>query len=282
MRTDAVLVTGAGGFIGSHLVEALLARGERVRAMVRYTSTGDVGFLDGVKRALNEERLEIVHGDIRDARAVRQAAAGCRRIYHLAALIGIPYSYMAPDSYVAVNVQGTLHVLEAAREIGAQRVAGRQQEAARGAADDDDRVNRPADPGSRAPVRQEHRARHGERHRTSEEDRQRDETKQPNRYAHGGHRGCVAVSTHNARQQLMTCGGGQQTDAGNGTGRAVARSIDRRGSGSPTPPEQRRVGVARAERGKLARPDADHSPTGANGPIALFRVASAEILPRQE
>ena len=122
MRTDAVLVTGAGGFIGSHLVEALLQRGERVRAMVRYTSTGGVGFLDGCARALNEERLEIFHGDIRDARAVRQAAAGCRRIYHLAALIGIPYSYIAPNSYVAANIQGTLHILEAARETGAERI----------------------------------------------------------------------------------------------------------------------------------------------------------------
>src|SRR5205085_10173268 len=122
MRKDAVLVTGAGGFIGSHLVEALLQRGERVRAMVRYTSTGSIGFLAGCKRALDEEQLEIFHGDIRDARAVRQAVAGCRRIYHLAALIGIPYSYVAPDSYVAVNVQGTLHVLEAARESGAERV----------------------------------------------------------------------------------------------------------------------------------------------------------------
>jgi dTDP-glucose 4,6-dehydratase len=122
MGRDAVLVTGAGGFIGSHLVEALLQRGESVRAMVRYTSTGGIGFLDDLTRAGNKEQLEIFHGDIRDARAVRQAAAGCRRIYHLAALIGIPYSYLAPDSYVAVNIQGTLHVLEAARELGAERV----------------------------------------------------------------------------------------------------------------------------------------------------------------
>src|SRR6516165_3698967 len=90
--------------------------------MVRYTSTGSVGLLDTCARALNEERLEIFHGDIRDARAVRQAAAGCRRIYHLAALIGIPYSYIAPNSYVAANIQGTLHILEAARETGAERI----------------------------------------------------------------------------------------------------------------------------------------------------------------
>jgi NAD dependent epimerase/dehydratase len=89
--------------------------------MVRYTSGGSVGFLGQIPSAL-AERLEIFHGDIRDARAVRQAAQQCRRIYHLAALIGIPYSYVAPDSYVAVNIQGTLHVLEAARETGAERV----------------------------------------------------------------------------------------------------------------------------------------------------------------
>jgi dTDP-glucose 4,6-dehydratase len=120
MTTDTVLVTGAGGFIGSHLVEELLERGQRVRALVRYTSGGGIGFLQEVVQ--RRERLAIVHGDIRDARAVRQAATGCRRIYHLAALIGIPYSYIAPDSYVAVNVQGTLHILEAARELGVERV----------------------------------------------------------------------------------------------------------------------------------------------------------------
>jgi NAD dependent epimerase/dehydratase len=120
MAADTVLVTGAGGFIGSHLVETLLTQGQRVRAMVRYTSAGGVGFLADVTQ--QRERLEIFHGDIRDARAVRQAATGCRRIYHLAALIGIPYSYVAPDSYVAVNVQGTLHVLEAARDLGVERV----------------------------------------------------------------------------------------------------------------------------------------------------------------
>ena len=119
MSAETVLVTGAGGFIGSHLVEELLQRGQRVRALVRYTSNGGIGFLHDIT---HRERLEIVHGDIRDARAVRQAAAGCQRIYHLAALIGIPYSYVAPDSYVAVNIQGTLHVLEAARELGVERV----------------------------------------------------------------------------------------------------------------------------------------------------------------
>jgi NAD dependent epimerase/dehydratase len=120
MTADTVLVTGAGGFIGSHLVAALLQRVQRVRAFVRYSSSGGIGFLDALGQ--HGERLEIFTGDIRDAQAVRRAVAGCRRIYHLAALIGIPYSYVAPDAYVAVNLQGTLHVLEAAREAGVERV----------------------------------------------------------------------------------------------------------------------------------------------------------------
>lgn len=121
MAREMVLVTGAGGFIGSHLVEGLLERGYRVRAMIRYKSNASPGFLSQVPDHLCD-RLEIFDGDIRDVRAVRQAAAGCSRIYHLAALIGIPYSYVAPDSYVAVNMQGTLNVLEAARDPAVERV----------------------------------------------------------------------------------------------------------------------------------------------------------------
>jgi dTDP-glucose 4,6-dehydratase len=113
-------VTGSAGFIGSHLVEALLRLGLRVRAFVRYTSDGRTGWLEDVPAELRGG-LEVFLGDIRDARAVRQAAAGCGRIYHLAALIGIPYSYLAPDSYVEVNVQGTLNVLNAARDLGVAR-----------------------------------------------------------------------------------------------------------------------------------------------------------------
>lgn len=108
------LVTGAGGFIGSHLVETLLERGVRVRAFVRYTSNALQGWLDDIAPEL-KTRLEVFHGDIADSRAVWEAAADCTTIYHLAALIGIPYSYVAPQSYVTVNVQGTLNVLEAAR-----------------------------------------------------------------------------------------------------------------------------------------------------------------------
>jgi NAD dependent epimerase/dehydratase len=117
---NAVLVTGAAGFIGSHLVEELLRRRQRVRAFVRYNSAARTGWLEDVA-AGPSAKPEVLFGDIRDARAVREAAAGCDRIYHLAALIGIPYSYRAPDSYVEVNVQGTLNVLNAARDLGIER-----------------------------------------------------------------------------------------------------------------------------------------------------------------
>jgi NAD dependent epimerase/dehydratase len=116
-----VLVTGAGGFIGSHLVEGLVRAGFRVRAFVRYASHGRAGWLADLP-ADKRAGCDVVFGDITDARAVREAARGCTRIYHLAALIGIPYSYAAPGSYVAVNVGGTLNVLEAARDEGVERV----------------------------------------------------------------------------------------------------------------------------------------------------------------
>lgn len=109
-----VLVTGAGGFIGSHLVEALLRKGFRVRAFLRYTSHASRGWLRDLPPELSSG-LEVFFGDIADGRAVMEAARDCSRIYHLAALIGIPYSYVAPQSYVTVNVQGTLNILEAAR-----------------------------------------------------------------------------------------------------------------------------------------------------------------------
>lgn len=121
MGNDRVLVTGAGGFIGSHLVEGLLRQGHRVRAFVRYASHGRPGWLQDVPDDL-AGRLEVFAGDITDARAVREAARGCGRLFHLAALIGIPYSYVAPGSYVRVNIDGTLNVLEAAREEKVARV----------------------------------------------------------------------------------------------------------------------------------------------------------------
>lgn len=114
-----VLVTGAGGFIGSHLVERLAQEGADVRAFVRYTSHGGHGLLEGLDLARS---VDVVLGDIRDAASVRNAVRDREIVFHLAALIGIPYSYEAPDSYVRTNVDGTLHVLEAAREVGARVV----------------------------------------------------------------------------------------------------------------------------------------------------------------
>lgn len=110
------LVTGAAGFIGSHLCEALLREGRAVRAFVRYTSHGGLGCLEDLPAALRDG-LEVVYGDIRDPRSVREAVTGCDTVFHLAALIGIPYSYRAPRSYVDVNLGGTLAVLEAARDL---------------------------------------------------------------------------------------------------------------------------------------------------------------------
>lgn len=109
-----VLVTGAGGFIGSHLVEQLLERGAHVRAFVRYTSRGDVGFLSDLPDKFKEQ-IEIVSGDLRDSSAVEQAMRGCEYVFHLGALIAIPYSYVHPREVVETNVLGTVNVLEAAR-----------------------------------------------------------------------------------------------------------------------------------------------------------------------
>jgi dTDP-glucose 4,6-dehydratase len=120
-RNKQVLVTGAGGFIGSHLVEALAAAGARVRAFVRYNSRADWGLLS----LLPEETLagvEIIPGDLRDLPAVTEAMAGAETVFHLGALIAIPYSYMHPAEVVEVNVLGTLNILLAAREKGPARV----------------------------------------------------------------------------------------------------------------------------------------------------------------
>jgi len=120
-NVSKVLVTGAGGFIGSHLVERLVADGAEVRAFVEYDSRGSWGWLDEAAPEVIDA-VEIIAGDIRDSHAVRQAMSGCDTVLHLAALIGIPYSYLAPESYVDTNVTGTLNIVQAATDLGVARV----------------------------------------------------------------------------------------------------------------------------------------------------------------
>lgn len=119
--TERVLVTGAGGFIGSHLVESLVRAGAAVRALVHYNSAGRRGHLDDLPGDVLAA-VEVLPRDVADAGSVRDAVRGCRRVFHLAALIGIPYSYRAPESYVRVNVDGALAVLEACRAEGVERL----------------------------------------------------------------------------------------------------------------------------------------------------------------
>lgn len=107
---SSVLVTGAGGFIGSHLSERLVALGAKTRAMIRYTSSGSRGWLE---ESPVKDDIEFVLGDVRDADSVREATQGVDIIFHLAALVGIPYSYHAPASYVGTNIVGTLNLLQA-------------------------------------------------------------------------------------------------------------------------------------------------------------------------
>jgi len=116
-----VLVTGADGFIGSHLVEALVARGHEPRAFVFYNSFNSWGWLDRSPEPVRS-KLDVFAGDIRDPHGVRTAMQGCDAVLHLAALIAIPFSYHSPDSYVDTNVRGTLNVLQAARALGLRRV----------------------------------------------------------------------------------------------------------------------------------------------------------------
>ncbi len=116
-----VLVTGAGGFIASHLVERLVSLGARVRAFTRYTSRSDVGMLRLIPPEVFSE-LEIVRGDLRDVEAVRAAVRGVDTVFHLGALIAIPYSYVHPREVIETNVMGTVNVLMAARDLGVRRV----------------------------------------------------------------------------------------------------------------------------------------------------------------
>ncbi len=121
LQGKKILVTGADGFIGSHLTEMLLDQGFDVRAFVLYNSFNSFGWLDTLPKD-KRSRMEVVSGDIRDPLFVQNALDGCDVIFHLAALIAIPYSYHAPDSYVATNIQGTLNVLNAAKRSHAKRV----------------------------------------------------------------------------------------------------------------------------------------------------------------
>lgn len=116
-----VLVTGADGFIGSHLVQLLIHFGYEVRAFCLYNSNGSWGWLDSLPKTSKSE-LDVVLGDIRDPLCVREAMRGCDQVFHLAALIAIPYSYIAPSSYVDTNIHGTLNVVQAARDLGVSRI----------------------------------------------------------------------------------------------------------------------------------------------------------------
>lgn len=118
MERTLALVTGADGFIGSHLTETLLAEGYRVKALVQYNSFNNWGWLEGI----NHPELEFVSGDVRDANFCREITQGVDTIFHLAALIAIPYSYVAPDSYIDTNIKGTLNICQAARINGVKRV----------------------------------------------------------------------------------------------------------------------------------------------------------------
>lgn len=114
-----VLVTGADGFIGSHLTEALLKEGYKVRALAQYNSFNYWGWLEDVPE---NENLEVVTGDVRDSNYCREICKDIDMVFHLAALIAIPYSYVAPDSYVDTNVRGTLNICQAAKDAGVKRV----------------------------------------------------------------------------------------------------------------------------------------------------------------
>jgi nucleoside-diphosphate-sugar epimerase len=116
-----VLVTGAGGCIGSHLVESLLTEGARVRAFVRYNSRADVGLLSLVPKHLRGS-LEIMAGDLRDPQAIHEAVKDCEVVFHLGALISIPYSYHHPYEVAETNFMGTLNVLMACRDLGVARL----------------------------------------------------------------------------------------------------------------------------------------------------------------
>lgn len=119
-KKATVLVTGADGFIGSHLTEELVRQGHKVRAFALYNSLNSWGWLDQCADEV-KGKFEVFAGDIRDPHGVKEAMKGCDSVLHLAALIAIPYSYHSPDTYVDTNIKGTLNVLQAARELGISR-----------------------------------------------------------------------------------------------------------------------------------------------------------------
>ncbi len=121
LANKKILVTGADGFIGSHLTEHLVRMGCEVRALVYYNSFGSWGWLDHVPREV-KDHIDIFLGDVRDPHGVKTAMQGCDVVLHLAALIGIPYSYHSPDAYVDTNIRGTLNIVQAARELGVEKI----------------------------------------------------------------------------------------------------------------------------------------------------------------
>lgn len=119
-KINKILVTGAAGFIGSHLIEELLKKGYQVKAFVYYNSFNSWGWIDTFPKNIKDE-IEIFTGDIRDPNGVKTAVENCDIVFHLAALIGIPFSYHSPDSYVDTNIKGTLNILQAARQLKTER-----------------------------------------------------------------------------------------------------------------------------------------------------------------
>jgi len=121
LRNKTVLITGADGFIGSHLTERLLEEGCKVKAFVYYNSFNSWGWIDNFPKE-KKDQIEIFAGDIRDPNGVRTAMKGVDVVFHLAALIAIPFSYHSPDSYIDTNVKGTLNIVQAAKDLGVERV----------------------------------------------------------------------------------------------------------------------------------------------------------------
>lgn len=121
LNNKKILITGADGFIGSHLVELLLEQGASVKAFVYYNSFNSWGWLDTLSRE-QKDQIEIFSGDIRDPYGVRTAMKDCNVVFHLAALIAIPFSYHSPDSYIDTNIKGTLNIIQAAKDLNIERV----------------------------------------------------------------------------------------------------------------------------------------------------------------